>query len=291
VGIGEFDHLSIRLAELGEDGSRMSGEGFPDGRWVLDANTITNSDAWTPDPPQENPGGAPGITQRFVHRDSTAAIAKSRTILTTIQFLPDHDAATRSTAASENSMNNWLANTETQQVPLGDGGSGLSGLIPDTYQYLQAIYFTVGNAAVSLQLAGAYASGPNLDAAPGIDSAGGGFVFNYAAGQAAHYSRTTPPLMANPRWTTGSVTDGEPRDTGRVSRSPQRATAGRMTVIDEALAERTEAVPIELRSPPRHYAYAAILSGDVPMLQVVSTSRAEQWHWFRRVGREPRWLT
>lgn len=152
---------------------------------VLDPNTITNSDAWTPDPPQENPGGAPGITQRFVHRDSTAAIAKSRTILTTIQFLPDHDAATRSTAASENSMNNWLANTETQQVPLGDGGSWLSGLIPDTYQYLQAIYFTVGNAAVSLQLAGAYASGPNLDAAPGIDSAGGGFVFNYAAGQAA----------------------------------------------------------------------------------------------------------
>jgi hypothetical protein len=32
VGIDEFGHLPIRLAELGEDGSRMSGEGYPNGR-------------------------------------------------------------------------------------------------------------------------------------------------------------------------------------------------------------------------------------------------------------------
>lgn len=111
----------------------------------VDPNLITDSLAYTAAPLDINPGGQPGVTAEYTHREGG-----TREITTTILILADAQAATASLvgAAAE------VANAQTQPAAVGSGGTMVSGTSPDGTQSVTVLTFTQGNAATTIEFDG-----------------------------------------------------------------------------------------------------------------------------------------
>lgn len=111
----------------------------------VDPNLITDSLAYTAAPLDINPGGQPGVTAEYTHREGG-----TREITTTILMLADAQAATASLAGAAAEV----ANAQTQPAAVGSGGTMVSGTSPDGTQSVTVLTFTQGNAATTIEFDG-----------------------------------------------------------------------------------------------------------------------------------------
>lgn len=110
---------------------------------LTDPNQVTDTLAYTPGAPTMNPGGQPGASIVWNHRDG-------RTITDTVWVLADPAAATAAITQAQNTSG--IVNPKVEQVQVGNGGTWVTGT--NGAQSLSVLYFTQGNAAASLAFAG-----------------------------------------------------------------------------------------------------------------------------------------
>ncbi len=113
---------------------------------IVDPNVVTDSTAWSAGAPTINPGGQPGASTVFSHRDG------SRSITDTVLVLSDPASATAANATS--SDDDQIVNPKSQSVAVGADGQLITGTTPDG-RTLGVLFFTQGNAASSIQFLGA----------------------------------------------------------------------------------------------------------------------------------------
>lgn len=130
--------------------------GAPDyGALPVNPNAITDSSAYVPMAPVLNPDGQQGVEQEFTHRDG------SRGITTTILVLPTPQDAAGSMGALRSGLASIVAEQASQPVPVGAGGTLVTGTSPDGTQSVSVLLFTEGNSAVEVQF-----DGPTNDPVP-----------------------------------------------------------------------------------------------------------------------------
>lgn len=126
-----------------------SASAAPDyGALPVNPNVITDSTAYIPTPPVSDPDGQQGVRQEFDHRDG------SRGITTTILVLPSAQAATDAMNAWRDGLGSVVANPTSGPVPVGAGGTWVTGVSPNGTQSVGVLMFTRGNAAVDVQFDG-----------------------------------------------------------------------------------------------------------------------------------------
>lgn len=118
------------------------------GALPVNPNVVTDSTAWLAESPVQNPNGQPGVEAVYTHRDST------RKITDTILVLPDPAAAIASIGGSQAELANTVVNAKTQLVPVGTGGTILTGTSPDGTASVTVLTFTEGNAATTIEFTG-----------------------------------------------------------------------------------------------------------------------------------------
>lgn len=118
------------------------------GALPVNPNVITDSTAYIPVAPAVNPNGQQGVQQEFNHRDG------SRGITTTILVLPSPQGATDSMNATSAGLGSTVTNQTSQPVPVGTGGTFLTGTSPNGTQAVGVLLFTQGNAAVEVEFDG-----------------------------------------------------------------------------------------------------------------------------------------
>ena len=119
---------------------------------LIDPNTIVDTLAYTPGAPAANPGGLPGATVTYSHRDG-------RTITDSVWVLADPAAATAAMTQVQGAFK--IANPKTEPVAVGTGGQLISGTSPDGTQSRSLLSFTHGSAASAIEF-----TGPANDPAP-----------------------------------------------------------------------------------------------------------------------------
>lgn len=119
---------------------------------LIDPNIVVDTLAYVPGATTPNPGGLPGATVIYSHRDG-------RTITDSVWVLADPAAATA--AMTQVAGNFKIANPKTEQVAVGTGGQLISGMSPDGTQSRSLLSFTHGNAASTIEF-----TGPANDPAP-----------------------------------------------------------------------------------------------------------------------------
>jgi hypothetical protein len=126
-----------------------SASAAPDyGTLPVNPNVITDSTAYVPTPPVSDPDGQQGVRQEFNHRDG------SRGITTTILVLPSAQAATDAMNAWRDGLGSVVTNPTSGPVPVGAGGTWVTGVSPNGTQSVGVLMFTRGNAAVDVQFDG-----------------------------------------------------------------------------------------------------------------------------------------
>jgi hypothetical protein len=113
----------------------------------VDPNLITDSLAYTAAPAVFNPNGQPGVQTVYTHRDG------SRTITSTILVLPDPQAATAALDAARAQL--AVAGGKSRPADVGSGGTILTGTSANGSQSETVLSFTQGNAAATIEFAGA----------------------------------------------------------------------------------------------------------------------------------------
>jgi hypothetical protein len=119
---------------------------------LIDPNVVVDTLAYTPGATTPNPGGLPGATVIYSHRDG-------RTITDSVWVLADPAAATAAMTQVAGAFK--IANPRTEQVAVGTGGQLISGTSPDGTQSRSLLSFTHGNAASTIEF-----TGPANDPAP-----------------------------------------------------------------------------------------------------------------------------
>jgi hypothetical protein len=115
----------------------------------VDPNLITDSLAYNAAPLVFNPNGQPGVEAVYTHRDG------SRKITSTILVLPDAGAATAALDAQRAALAGEVANGKTQPAEVGSAAAMVSGTSPDGSRSVTVLSFTEGNAATTIEFAGA----------------------------------------------------------------------------------------------------------------------------------------
>ena len=115
----------------------------------VDPNLITDSLAYNAAPLVFNPNGQPGVEAAYTHRDG------SRQITTTVLVLPDAQPATAALDGQRAALSGEVANGKTEPAAVGSGGSMVSGMSPNGSQSVTVLSFTQGNAATTIEFAGA----------------------------------------------------------------------------------------------------------------------------------------
>jgi hypothetical protein len=115
----------------------------------VDPNLITDSLAYNAAPLVFNPNGQPGVEAVYTHRDG------SRTITSTILVLPDAQAATAALDAQRAALTGEVANGKTQPAEVGSAATMVSGTSPDGSRSVTVLSFAEGNAATTIEFAGA----------------------------------------------------------------------------------------------------------------------------------------
>lgn len=119
---------------------------------LIDPNVVIDTLAYTASVPSQNPGGLPGATVVYSHRDG-------RTITDSVWMLADPAAATAAVTQAQSAVT--IANPKTQQVDVGSGGQLISGTSADGAKSRSLLTFTQGSAASSIEF-----SGPANDPVP-----------------------------------------------------------------------------------------------------------------------------
>lgn len=119
---------------------------------LIDPNVVVDTLAYTAGPTTPNPGGLPGATALYTHRDG-------RSITDSVWVLADPAAATAAMTQVSGAFK--IANPKTEQVAVGTGGQLISGTSPDGTQSRSLLSFTHGNAASTIEF-----TGPANDPAP-----------------------------------------------------------------------------------------------------------------------------
>lgn len=119
---------------------------------LIDPNVVVDTLAYSPGATSANPGGLPGATVVYTHRDG-------RSITDSVWVLADPAAATA--AMTQVAGNFKIANPKTEAVAVGTGGQLISGTSPDGTQSRSLLSFTHGNAASTIEF-----TGPANDPAP-----------------------------------------------------------------------------------------------------------------------------
>lgn len=115
----------------------------------VDPNLITDSLAYNAEPVVFNPNGQPGVEAAYTHRDG------SRQITTTVLVLPDADAAAGALDGQKTALAGEVVNGKTEPAAVGTGGTMLTGTSPNGAQSVTVLSFTQGNAAATIEFAGA----------------------------------------------------------------------------------------------------------------------------------------
>jgi hypothetical protein len=115
----------------------------------VDPNLITDSLAYNAAPLVFNPNGQSGVEAVYNHRDG------SRQITTTVLVLPDAQAATGALDGQRAALAGEVVNGKTEPAAVGSGGTMVSGMSPSGSQSVTVLSFTQGNAATTIEFAGA----------------------------------------------------------------------------------------------------------------------------------------
>jgi len=113
--------------------------------WVIDPNVVVDTLAYTADAPAPNPGGLPGATVVYNHRDG-------RTITDSVWMLADPAAATAAVAQAQSTVT--ILNPKMEPVAVGTGGQLISGTSPDGTKSRSLLSFTEGKAASTIEFTG-----------------------------------------------------------------------------------------------------------------------------------------
>lgn len=113
--------------------------------WVIDPNVVVDTLAYTASAPAPNPGGMPGATVVYNHRDG-------RTITDSVWMLADPAAAAAAITQAQSAV--AIGNAKTESVAVGTGGQLISGTSPDGTKSRSLLSFTEGNAASTIEFTG-----------------------------------------------------------------------------------------------------------------------------------------
>lgn len=113
--------------------------------WVIDPNVVVDTLAYTAGVPAPNPGGLPGATVVYNHRDG-------RTITDSVWMLADPAAATAAITQARSAVE--IANQKLESVAVGTGGQLISGTSPDGTKSRSMLSFTEGTAASTIEFSG-----------------------------------------------------------------------------------------------------------------------------------------
>jgi hypothetical protein len=113
----------------------------------VDPNLVTDSLAYNAAPAVFNPNGQPGVETVYTHRDG------SRTITSTILVLPDAQAATAALDGAR--AQSAVASGKSAPAAVGSGGTMVAGTSPDGTKSVTVLSFAEGNAATTIEFAGA----------------------------------------------------------------------------------------------------------------------------------------
>jgi hypothetical protein len=116
---------------------------------------ITDSNAYTAAPLTLNPSGQQGVKAVYTHRDST------RQITNTILVLPNPQAAAAALSDMRGKLGADVPNGNAEPVPVGTGGTVVTGVSPDGTKSVSLLLFTEGNAAGAIEF-----DGPSNDPVP-----------------------------------------------------------------------------------------------------------------------------
>jgi hypothetical protein len=114
----------------------------------VNPNGTTDSLAYTAKAPVIDPDGQRGVQQEFDHRDG------SRGITTTIRVLSSPQDATGAVDAMRGDLAPIVLGQGNQPVPVGAGGTLVTGTSPDGNKSVGVLLFSEGNAAVQVQFDG-----------------------------------------------------------------------------------------------------------------------------------------
>ncbi|MGI9125271.1 MAG: hypothetical protein ACR2JM_11055 [Mycobacterium sp.] len=112
---------------------------------LIDPNVIVDTLAYTSGGMTANPGGQPGASAVYTHRDG-------RTITDTVWVLADPAAAAAAVTQAQGAAG--IASPKTEAVDVGTGGQLISGTSANGAQSVSLLSFTQGNAASTIQFAG-----------------------------------------------------------------------------------------------------------------------------------------
>lgn len=108
-------------------------------------------DTFTADPPQLNPGGAPGVNTNFNNQTQTRVIGD------TIVVLPDETAANTTLDGSLKAMGQAVVDGHPTSAPVGTSGTIISGMSPDRSKAVTVLLFAEGKAVATME----FDSAPN----------------------------------------------------------------------------------------------------------------------------------
>lgn len=106
-------------------------------------------DTLSAEPPIENPSGKPGVATVFSNQDGTRQIGD------TILILPDAAGAAAAVERSKASFGDSVTGGEPEPVPVGSGGTMISGMSPDGSKSVTVLVFSEGKAFTTLEFDGA----------------------------------------------------------------------------------------------------------------------------------------
>ncbi len=168
-------HLAAVAAALFAAGIAGAGSAAADDYTLLiiDPNVVVDTLAYVPGPVTPNPAGQPGAAKIYTHRDG-------RTITDTVWVLPDPAAATAAADAAQSAAG--IVNPRSEPVPVGNGGTFISGTSADGSQALGLLTFTEGNAAAAIAFAGPANDPPDATLATDLGQAQDTLIKNQMGG-------------------------------------------------------------------------------------------------------------
>jgi hypothetical protein len=114
---------------------------------LIRAGDINAPESFTASPPVNNPDGRPGVTGTFRNQDGT------RVIYDSIQILPDPAAAARALESAKATTDGYVHGLP-DPIPIGTGGTTISGPSPDGSKSVTVLMFTEGKAFAELEFDG-----------------------------------------------------------------------------------------------------------------------------------------
>ena len=128
------------------------------GLLIKDSDIVLPGDAFTAQPPTQNPNGQPGVAILFSNQNDTRKIGDD------ILVLPDADTAVSELDEEKAALGNVVTGGTLAPAAVGTGGTMVSGTSPDGSRAVTVLLFTEGRAFTNLE----FDSPPNDPVPPGF---------------------------------------------------------------------------------------------------------------------------